>query len=99
MKSQTEARKDDRIYGEEKDNRAEGAGIVLFHYPILEWDCFFRGAIHLYGHVHNSELSAKRVGAVSGLAFNVGVDCNNLKPVSIEDIIALSEIADTWAGK
>lgn len=27
---------------------------VLFHYPILEWDGFFRGAIHLYGHVHDT---------------------------------------------
>ncbi len=26
---------------------------VLFHYPILEWDGYFRDSIHLYGHVHN----------------------------------------------
>ncbi len=27
----------------------EGRRFVLFHYPICEWDCFYRGAIHLSG--------------------------------------------------
>jgi calcineurin-like phosphoesterase family protein len=33
---------------------------VLFHYPIYEWDGYFRDSIHLYGHIHhggNSPLS------------------------------------------
>ena len=62
--------------------------IVLFHFPILEWDQFFRGAIHLYGHVHNSQESAKRLAAQTGLAFNVGVDVNQFMPVSINEILA-----------
>lgn len=27
--------------------------IVLFHYPIFEWDRMHYGAFHLYGHVHD----------------------------------------------
>jgi calcineurin-like phosphoesterase family protein len=55
--------------------------IVLFHYPIYEWDCAFHGSIHLYGHVHNNEQMDRKN------AFNVGVDVNNFTPISIEDII------------
>ena len=65
---------------------------VLFHYPILEWAGFFRGAIHLYGHVHNSETSNARISAMSGPAFNVGVDCNGFRPISIEDVLLLAEL-------
>ena len=66
---------------------------VLFHYPICEWDCFYRGAIHLYGHVHNSTASAERVGGL-GLAFNAGVDCNGFRPVSIDEVIMRAEAAE-----
>jgi len=66
----------------------EGRKFVLFHYPIAEWDSFFRGAIHLYGHVHNSVTSAARLP--DGLAFNVGVDCHDFRPVSIEHILSLA---------
>jgi len=64
--------------------------IVLFHYPILEWDCYFRGAIHLYGHIHNNNMSEIRVPANIGLAFNVGVDMHNFYPVSLRDILKIA---------
>jgi calcineurin-like phosphoesterase family protein len=69
--------------------RTLGHRFVLFHFPILEWDQFYRGAIHCYGHVHNSALSAQRLTALSGPAFNVGVDVNNYRPVSINEILVL----------
>lgn len=61
---------------------------ILFHYPIAEWNGFFRDTIQLHGHQHNHadynynnlEKGIKR--------FDVGVDANYMKPVSIEDIIA-----------
>lgn len=60
---------------------------ILFHYPIAEWNGFFRDTIQLHGHQHNHadynynnlEKGIKR--------FDVGVDANYMKPVSIEDII------------
>ncbi|CAH8770788.1 metallophosphoesterase family protein [Paenibacillus dendritiformis] len=30
---------------------------ILFHYPILEWEGYFKDTIHLYGHVHNPNKS------------------------------------------
>ena len=61
---------------------------VLFHFPILEWDQIHRGAIHLYGHVHNNKVSKEKLAALDGkLAFNVGVDVNGFRPVSINEIL------------
>ena len=54
----------------------DGYRLVLFHFPILEWDQYYRGAIHLYGHVHNSSTSARLLASLAGPAFNVGVDVN-----------------------
>ena len=67
-----------------------GRVFVLFHYPIAEWHGFFRGSLHLYGHVHNSTVSTARIDD-SVLAFNVGVDCNGFRPVSDRDIIAMAD--------
>lgn len=54
--------------------------VVLFHYPILDWDKKYHGSIHLYGHVHNNnEFNIDN-------AFNVGVDVNNFKPVTIKNL-------------
>ena len=63
---------------------------VLFHYPILEWQGFFKDSIHLYGHVHNASKDpsqAKRLSVLGSRAMNVGVDVNNFFPVSIENVM------------
>ena len=65
--------------------------IVLFHYPIFEWDGYFGDAIHLYGHVHNCGKNVeqqKRFSSLGKRAINVGVDVNNFFPVSIETILS-----------
>lgn len=36
----------------------ENTRFILFHYPILEWNGFFREAIQLHGHQHNHENSS-----------------------------------------
>jgi len=64
----------------------QGFKWVLFHYPIAEWSGFYKGAIHLHGHVHNREI-AYSWGSAKVRAFNVGVDVNGYKPVSINEII------------
>jgi calcineurin-like phosphoesterase family protein len=71
---------------------------VLFHYPIAEWYGFFRGTTHLYGHVHNAEAANERMKSLTGFAYNVGVDCNDYRPVSIRDIIELAEIWELENG-
>lgn len=32
-----------------------GTSVVLCHYPIAHWKGQYRGAVHLYGHIHNTK--------------------------------------------
>ena len=41
--------------------------VVLFHFPIFEWDKMHRGSYHLYGHVHGKV-------QIDGRAMDVGSD-------------------------
>lgn len=65
----------------------EGRKVVLFHYPILEWDGYFRGHYHIYGHIHNSDNFANRVMMQVKNAFNAGVDVNDFIPQTLSQLI------------
>jgi calcineurin-like phosphoesterase family protein len=55
--------------------------IVMCHYPIEEWNGYFRGSIHTHCHTHQPDLvSAPR-------RFNVGVDSCNYTPISLDEIL------------
>lgn len=64
---------------------------ILFHYPIEEWNHFFRSSIHQHGHQHN-HADHNQQNLERGLRrFDVGIDANNMSPVSINDILAFSD--------
>ena len=65
----------------------EGRRVVMFHYPIVEWEGFFRGAYHLYGHIHNSDNTANKVMSTIPNAFNAGVDLNDFTPQTLSQLI------------
>lgn len=52
--------------------------IVMFHYPLLEWNGYYRNSIHIHGHQHNLNFSNS-----DERRFDVGVDAWNFCPVSI----------------
>jgi calcineurin-like phosphoesterase family protein len=60
-----------------------GTKVVMFHYPITEWNQMHRGSVHFYGHLHQN---------VSGLekyrARNAGWDCTGNIVTLIDDMIA-----------
>ena len=58
---------------------------VLSHYPIASWNNLARGTIHLHGHVHLPQ--NKRMGP--GKMMDIGVDGNNLYPISTSEILKL----------
>jgi calcineurin-like phosphoesterase family protein len=53
--------------------------IVLCHYSMQVWDRSSQGAWHLFGHSHG-----KLKGV--GLSFDVGVDCTDFTPLSLEAV-------------
>lgn len=63
--------------------------IVLFHYPIVEWDGFFRGTLHFYGHIHNSKNQAYELMSQVENAYNVGADLIGFTPRTKEQIIEI----------
>jgi calcineurin-like phosphoesterase family protein len=57
--------------------------IILFHYPIWEWNKAHRGAYHLHGHCHGHSGFTR-----DGRIMDVGAVCLNYTPISLEDVIA-----------
>ena len=53
--------------------------LVLFHYPISEWNRGHYGSIQLYGHIHAN------IANIKGKALNVGYDLHG-KILSFEEI-------------
>ena len=67
----------------------EKTRVVMFHYPIAEWDQMYRGAVHFHGHLH---------GGASGLeeyrARDMGMDATGFIAITME-----RAIADAMTGK
>jgi calcineurin-like phosphoesterase family protein len=61
--------------------------LVLSHYPMMFW-CgdYDPKFIHLYGHIHNNAHDMEWASHLRN-AYNVGVDVNDYRPVSIEEIL------------
>ncbi len=60
-----------------------GQRIFLCHYPLREWPNAWRGAWHLYGHVHG-----KFDATPLGLSLDVGVDSHSFGPIDMETVAA-----------
>lgn len=62
--------------------------VILSHYPMAEWNGFFRGSIHLYGHVHNNKqnMSYEIMKKINN-AYNVGADILDFTPRTLSEVI------------
>lgn len=66
--------------------------IILFHYPIVEWNGYNHGTLHFYGHIHNSkDILAYRVMKDVPNAYNVGADVLGFTPRTLNEIITMKE--------
>ena len=55
----------------------------------IPFNCLFwtRGAVHVHGHIHSGPLSSSsEVADFNPLRYDIGVDNNNLKPISYNNL-------------
>lgn len=65
----------------------EKVKIVLHHFPMAEWDGFFRGSYHIYAHIHNNKNNTYMFMKTLDKALNAGCMINGYKPVTLVDLI------------
>jgi calcineurin-like phosphoesterase family protein len=65
-----------------KGKEVDKLTLVCMHFPIASWDGMNDGVPHLHGHVHLPR--HQRIG--QGKVMDVGVDGNDLYPISIQEI-------------
>ncbi|SCY79354.1 Calcineurin-like phosphoesterase superfamily protein [Lachnospiraceae bacterium XBB2008] len=70
----------------------EGNKISLCHYPIVEWNAYFKGSYHIYGHIHNRRDEAFEIMKKKDHALNAGCMINNYTPVSLKELVRNNEI-------
>ncbi len=75
-----------------KDINDDGKRIVLCHYPMIEWNAYYHGSWHIYGHIHNRRNEAYEPMKKKDHALNAGCMINNYMPVSFEELIRNNEI-------
>lgn len=71
-------------YAEIDDN---GRMVVLFHYPIEDWNGQYHGSYHLYGHVHNNDNNYK----IMPRRYNVGVEVIGYEPRTLDELIEMNK--------
>ncbi len=61
--------------------------ICLCHFPIAEWNGYFRGTWHIYGHIHNRRNESYEYMKNNAHALNAGCMINGYAPVSINELV------------
>lgn len=67
--------------------------VILSHYPKLEWEKYYRGSFHIFGHIHNKkdepQLTYLRL---QDKMFNAAVEVNNYKPVTFNELVINNKV-------
>lgn len=72
------------LYKEINDNNRM---VCLFHYPIEEWNGYYRNSYMIYGHVHENMVNIKK----HERKFNAGVDVNDFEPKTLDELIEINK--------
>lgn len=69
-----------------------GRRIILDHFPLVEWNGFFRGSLHFYGHIHNNvENATYKIVKDIPNSYNVGADILGFTPRTAEQVIKMNK--------
>ena len=66
--------------------------VCLCHYPIIEWNSYYHGSWHIYGHIHNRRDETYEIMEKKKRALNAGCMINNYMPVSFNELVRNNEI-------
>jgi len=75
-----------------KEIKIDKTKVILFHYPIADFNGMYYNAVHLYGHVHANKSIMDNMDKSKYLAYNVGCDVNNYTPISWNEIKKILDI-------
>ncbi len=75
--------------------RDEDKEICLCHFPIAEWDGFFHGSWHIYGHIHNHRDESYEYMKTKERALNAGCMINDFAPASFNELVRNNEFFKT----
>ena len=64
-----------------------GRLVFLSHYPHAEWPRMYRGAYHLFAHIHDTDNAAQRFMTSLPNAFNVGCMLHDYHAVTLDELI------------
>lgn len=65
------------------DINYNGTKVVMFHYPIAEWDQMHRGSVHLHGHLHGNTSGMEKYRCR-----DMGMDATGKIVISMEEAIS-----------
>ena len=61
--------------------------ICLCHFPLAEWNGYFKGSWHIYGHIHNRREETFQFMRTKERALNAGCMINGFVPVTFEELV------------
>ena len=61
--------------------------VCMCHFPIAEWNAYFRGSWHVYGHIHNQKNETYEFMKTRRNCLNAGCMINNYTPASFRELV------------
>ncbi len=77
----------------------ESRHIQLCHYPLVEWNAYYSGSWHVYGHIHNRKNETYEIMRKKAHALNAGCMINNYMPVNFHELIKNNEVFRNLEGR
>lgn len=67
--------------------RDKGRLAILCHYPLAEWNGYYKGVWHIYGHIHDRLSDTTSYMMTLPHALNAGCMINDYTPVTFDELI------------